>query len=938
MDHDRQTGEGVGPLEYTLIKIEVLDSLPSVTAAAKETKFESSKVYLVAATLRPETMYGQTNCWVHPDITYIAYNTKEGEIWISTARSARNMAYQEMFDSFTVNKLCDVKGQELLGKAIKAPLTSFPKVYILPMLTIKEDKGTGVVTSVPSDSPDDYMALKDLKKKPAFRKKYGLPDHAVLPFEPVAIIDIPELGDLAAVTLSDKMKIQSQNDSDKLAEAKKEVYMKGFYEGVLKVGEFAGQSVQKAKKLVQQLMIDQKLAVKYMECESNVVSRSNDVCVVALCDQWYLDYGEVEWKKKVREECLPNVNTYSQEVNNNFVQTLDWLQEHACCRTYGLGSRLPWDETWLIESLSDSTIYNAYYTIAHLLQSDLRGAKPGLLDIKPEEMKPDVWDYIFFNDVSKPQTTIADDKLAKMKHEFRYWYPVDMRVSGKDLIPNHLTYYLYNHVAIWPDEPNLWPQSIHANGHLLLNNEKMSKQTGNFLTLNESIKKFSADGMRLALADAGDNIEDANFLEKVADTAILRLFTFVEWVREFVEDEEEITRGGPDSELFCDRVFATEMDSLINQTREHFVKMNYKDALRTAFFEFQACRDRYRELSLGKLHKDLTRRFIKNQILILSPICPHICEHIWTYMGEEGSILKARWPETKPVDDVLIKSCQYLLDAAHEFRLWYQKQSNPKAPKGKSLDAPKEKLTHGTVYVAEKFPEWQDSIISALNELYIGNGNDFPKDNVVADKIKKLNLSNKYAKKSMPFAQKVKADVQTQGASVFQQSSLFSETEILELNKEYLKQTLDLEEIEIMPAREAPNEKIREECCPLKPMSNFYAAPHLEVDFVNPQPCSGYFTVKIPVYENDSLHKVKKRIMRASKIKNESSLSIYRYEDPIGGPLTIPVLEEPLKGKVRCDDNAKFMTDLGNKTVKVLSGGAGDGFANNVMIYYVDDL
>ena len=25
-------------------------------------------VFLVAATLRPETMYGQTNCWVRPDM------------------------------------------------------------------------------------------------------------------------------------------------------------------------------------------------------------------------------------------------------------------------------------------------------------------------------------------------------------------------------------------------------------------------------------------------------------------------------------------------------------------------------------------------------------------------------------------------------------------------------------------------------------------------------------------------------------------------------------------------------------------------------------------------------------------------------------------------------------------------------------------------------
>lgn len=47
-----------------------------------------------------------------------------------------------------------------------------------------------------------------------------------------------------------------------------------------------------------------------------------------------------------------------------------------------------------------------------------------------------------------------------------------MRASGKDLLQNHLTYYLFNHVAIWQD-PTFWPRSIRANGHLLLNNEKV---------------------------------------------------------------------------------------------------------------------------------------------------------------------------------------------------------------------------------------------------------------------------------------------------------------------------------------------------------------------------------------------------------------------------------------------------------------------------------
>jgi len=70
----------------------------------------------------------------------------------------------------------------------------------------------------------------------------------------------------------------------------------------------------------------------------------------------------------------------------------------------------------------------------------------------------------------------------QLRREFSYWYPVDLRVSGKDLIQNHLTYFLYNHVAIWPTPGRgeeekegvcRWPNAIRANGHLLLNSEKV---------------------------------------------------------------------------------------------------------------------------------------------------------------------------------------------------------------------------------------------------------------------------------------------------------------------------------------------------------------------------------------------------------------------------------------------------------------------------------
>ena len=59
--------------------------------------------------------------------------------------------------------------------------------------------------------------------------------------------------------------------------------------------------------------------------------------------------------------------------------------------------------------------------------------------------------------------------------------------------------------------------------------------------------------MRLALADAGDAIEDANFVEMMAEAGLLRLYTFLEWVREMIASKDTLRTGSPDT--FNDKVF-----------------------------------------------------------------------------------------------------------------------------------------------------------------------------------------------------------------------------------------------------------------------------------------------------------------------------------------------------------------------------------------------
>lgn len=58
-------------------------------------------VFLMAATLRPETMYGQTNCWALPEGTYGAYRGNNEEIYIMSERSALNLSFQVFFPLYT---------------------------------------------------------------------------------------------------------------------------------------------------------------------------------------------------------------------------------------------------------------------------------------------------------------------------------------------------------------------------------------------------------------------------------------------------------------------------------------------------------------------------------------------------------------------------------------------------------------------------------------------------------------------------------------------------------------------------------------------------------------------------------------------------------------------------------------------------------------------
>ena len=814
MDHDRTEGEAIGPTEYTALKLKVKEWSPEAQKAVDGKIPKGASVYFIPATLRPETMYGQTCCFVGPKILYGIFKVSESEYFVCTPRAAWNMAFQGTFfdsDHFPRHQselppVVELPGSAFVGTLVNAPLSVHKDgVRILPMESVLATKGTGVVTSVPSDSPDDYATVKDLAKKAEY---YGIKKEWA-ELEIIPVIETPSYGKMTAQHLVESMKINSPKDVAQLAAAKDLAYTEGFYKGKMLVGEFAGQPVQEAKERVRKAIIKSGDGFPFADPAGKVVSRSGDECVVAYLGQWFLNYGEndPEWQKTVLDYVADGLNTYIPETANQFKANLEWLNRWACARTYGLGSRLPWDKKFLVESLSDSTIYMAYYTVAHFLHGDRYARTPGLLNLKPEQLTDEAWDCIFCNvDISDKivkSSGISKEAFETMRREFAYWYPLDARISGKDLIPNHLTFFLYIHIALFPRK--FWPRSIRANGHLLLNGSKMSKSTGNFLTLSEMVKKFGADASRIALADAGDGIEDANFEEKGANGAIMRLHTLKEWVEETVSDPS--LRTGPTNAIW-DTLFDDEMNTLVHECKRHYEDTNYKLALKSGLYDFQLARDFYRDACTSaniSLHKSLLTKYITLQAILLAPVAPHFSEYLWLeILRNPTSIQLAQWPSDIPTGNIAHTSARDYVKTTSSNITSAEAATMKKMSKGKTASFDPKKPKRLTIFCATSFPAWQDKYIDIVRQSFDSLTFSFKDEKSLNAQIGKMGEKSE-VKKAMPFVQHLKKRLtvaKEEPKAVFERKIPFDEAQLLEDMRPGLMKNTGCKEIQIVSVGE----------------------------------------------------------------------------------------------------------------------------------------
>ncbi len=154
---------------------------------------------------------------------------------------------------------------------------------------------------------------------------------------------------------------------------------------------------------------------------------------------------------------------------------------------------------------------------------------------------------------------------------------------------------LYNHAAIWEDHKKM-PRAYFCNGWMELNDLPMSKKTGNFITLSDSIEKYTADSCRITLADSGDTIDNGNFKEVNANATILKLYNLGKWIEQEIQkiDPSQVDMSDMQNRLDdIDKMFDNEINKLIQQSSVLMNQMKFKIAIRDCFYQMTNIRDEY---------------------------------------------------------------------------------------------------------------------------------------------------------------------------------------------------------------------------------------------------------------------------------------------------------------------------------------------------------
>jgi len=231
------------------------------------------------------------------------------------------------------------------------------------------------------------------------------------------------------------------------------------------------------------------------------------------------------------------------------------------------------------------------------------------------------WYYMRYIDPHNDKT-FADYKLLE------HWLPVDLYIGGPEHAVGHLMYsriwnrYLYDKGLSPVKEP--FKKLVHQGMILGENGIKMGKRFPKYVVNpSDIVEKYGADTLRLYEMFMGPLEVSKPWSPQGVEGA--RKFLNRVWT--FFTNEENITEGNDGA---LDRVF----HQTVKKVTGDFETLGFNTAISQMMIFVNAC---YKN---GKCPKEYAEAFVK----MISCICPHIGEEMWSVLGHEDTLAYEPWP------------------------------------------------------------------------------------------------------------------------------------------------------------------------------------------------------------------------------------------------------------------------------------------------------
>ncbi|MEM0129820.1 MAG: class I tRNA ligase family protein, partial [Thermoplasmata archaeon] len=578
---------------------------------------------LLAATLRPETIYGVTNLWI-PAAEPLSVWHHEGRTYLVSRSGAERLAEQH---GGRVGHA--VPPGELEGKSVVVPLTGV-RVPVHASPLVDPRIGTGVVMSVPAHSPADALGVAALP--PRVRETLRAPP-IVLAVPPAHELPPSEQALVAgtgtpAERANRHVGAKSLDQTEAVAEATERLYRLEHARGTMTVPDLLGVPVPEARERVIASLGAAGSLLDLQEFDRPVLCRNGHAVVIRrIPHQWFLRYGDPAWKALGRQ-ALDRLRVSPDDYARELPEILEWIDDRPCTRRgRWLGTPFPFDPEWVIEPIADSTIYPAYYPVRRVVRA--RG-------IPPESLTDAFFDYVFLGQ-GEGEPGVDRAVLDEARDEFRYWYPLDLNIGGKEHKRVHFPPFVLTHARLFP--PEAWPRGILCHGWVVgTTGEKLSKKDvgakgGAIPTLREALERWGADALRLVYVSAATPALDMEWDPALADTATDRLSE--------IERLARGTRGDGAGVPELDAWLMSEMHGIVRRATEAFAEARLRDAAEAIYVAVPALLRRYS--ARGGVAGDATDRLGRAWIRLLSPITPHLAEELGTGRFE-GLVAAAPFP------------------------------------------------------------------------------------------------------------------------------------------------------------------------------------------------------------------------------------------------------------------------------------------------------